>query len=207
MLSQRLFLPPTPHRLQSLCLFRNAIILTGDGQRHDNTDLYIESGRVGWIGEGETAPETLVVDASDRWITPGLIDVHSHLGVYPSPGVAAHSDGNEATAPVTAEVWAEPQRLASGIPASRARWQAVSPQCKFCRASANLFGGRGVTLKNVPSTSYQGMKFPDAPYGLKNGMRGEPKKGLRGSKSVALYPNGQCRGLSKRLDSCPTLSS
>ena len=65
-------------------LFRNATILTGDGKRHDNTDLYIEAGRVGWIGEGETAPETLVVDASDRWITPGLIDVHSHLGVYPS---------------------------------------------------------------------------------------------------------------------------
>ena len=156
-------------------LFRNATILAGDGQRHDNTDLYIEAGRVGWIGEGETAPETLVVDASDRWITPGLIDVHSHLGVYPSPGVAAHSDGNEATAPVTAEVWAEhsvwpqdpgfPRALAGGVTAMQ-----ILP------GSANLFGGRGVTLKNVPSTSYQGMKFPDAPYGLKMACGENPKR-------------------------------
>ena len=156
-------------------LFRNATILTGDGQRYDNTDLYIEAGRVGWIGEGATAPETLVVDASDRWITPGLIDVHSHLGVYPSPGVAAHSDGNEATAPVTAEVWAEhsvwpqdpgfPRALAGGVTAMQ-----ILP------GSANLFGGRGVTLKNVPSTSYQGMKFPDAPYGLKMACGENPKR-------------------------------
>jgi len=156
-------------------LFRNATILTGDGQRHDKTDLYIEAGRISWIGKGETAPETLVVDASDRWVTPGLIDVHSHLGVYPSPGVAAHSDGNEATAPVTAEVWAEhsvwpqdpgfPRALAGGVTAMQ-----ILP------GSANLFGGRGVTLKNVPSTSYQGMKFPDAPYGLKMACGENPKR-------------------------------
>ena len=40
-------------------------------------------------------------------MTPGVIDVHSHLGDYPSPGVEALSDGNEATAPVRPEVWAE----------------------------------------------------------------------------------------------------
>ena len=88
-------------------VFRNATLLTGDGQRLDNADIYIANGAVQWLGEGEVAPDAMVVDATDRWITPGLIDVHSHLGVYPSPGVAAHSDGNEATAPVTAEVWAE----------------------------------------------------------------------------------------------------
>ena len=156
-------------------LFLNATILTGDGRRFDNTDLYIEAGRIGWIGKGETASETLVVDATGRWITPGLIDVHSHLGVYPSPGVAAHSDGNEATAPVTAEVWAEhsvwpqdpgfPRALAGGVTAMQ-----ILP------GSANLFGGRGVTLKNVPSTSYQGMKFPDAPYGLKMACGENPKR-------------------------------
>ena len=88
-------------------LFKNATILTGDGRRLDEADLYIAESQIQWVGEGEIAPGATEVDASGRWITPGLIDVHSHLGVYPSPGVAAHSDGNEATAPVTAEVWAE----------------------------------------------------------------------------------------------------
>src|SRR3546814_17089793 len=57
------------------------------------------------IGTGLTAPAGAVrVDGSGKWVTPGLIDIHSPLGVYPSPGARPHSDGNEATAPVTATV-------------------------------------------------------------------------------------------------------
>ena len=41
------------------------------------------------------------------WVTPGIIDAHSHLGVYPAPEVRANSDGNELTDPNTAQVWAE----------------------------------------------------------------------------------------------------
>ena len=106
---------------------------------------------------------------------PGLIDVHSHLGVYPSPGVGAHSDGNEMTAPVTANVWAEhsvwPQdpgfatALAGGVTSMQ-----VLP------GSANLVGGRGVTLKNVPAITYQAMKFPGAPWGLKMACGENPKR-------------------------------
>jgi imidazolonepropionase-like amidohydrolase len=48
--------------------------------------------------------------------------------------------------------------------------------------SANLFGGRGVTLKNVPSRTVQGMKFPGAPYSLKMACGENPKRvyGSRG---------------------------
>jgi imidazolonepropionase-like amidohydrolase len=101
--------------------------------------------------------------------------VHSHLGVYASPGVAAHADGNEATDPVTPQVWAEhsvwPQdpgfatALAGGVTTLH-----VLP------GSANLFGGRGVTLKNVPARTVQGMKFPGAPYSLKMACGENPKR-------------------------------
>src|SRR3546814_6672045 len=47
--------------------------------------------------------------------------------------------------------------------------------------SANLFGGRSVTLKNVPSVTTQGMKFPGAPYGLKIACGENPKR-LYGKK-------------------------
>jgi imidazolonepropionase-like amidohydrolase len=156
-------------------LFKNAIILTGDGRRLDGTDLYIANGQIQWVGTGEIAPDATAVDASDRWITPGLIDVHSHLGVYPSPGVAAHSDGNEATAPVTAEVWAEHSVWPQDPGFSRALAGGVTAM-QILPGSANLFGGRGVTLKNVPSVSYQGMKFPDAPHGLKMACGENPKR-------------------------------
>ena len=103
---------PFPSTYQPLpsspTLITDATILTGDGQRLDDADLYIADGKIVWVGEGSIPAEGVTtINAAGKWLTPGLIDVHSHLGVYPSPGVSAHSDGNEATAPVTAEVWAE----------------------------------------------------------------------------------------------------
>ncbi len=156
-------------------LLKNATVLTGDGQRLDNASIYLADGKVTWVGSGEVAPNTRIVDATNQWITPGLIDVHSHLGVYPSPGVAAHSDGNEATAPVTAEVWAEHSVWPQDPGFTRALAGGVTA-LQILPGSANLFGGRGVTLKNVPSISYQGMKFPDAPYGLKMACGENPKR-------------------------------
>ena len=143
-------------------LLKNATVLTGDGRRLENTSLLLANGVIAWVGEGEVPPETTIVDASERWVTPGLIDVHSHLGVYPSPGVAAHSDGNEATAPVTAEVWAEHSIWPQDPGFTRALAGGVTAM-QILPGSANLFGGRGVTIKNVPSLSYQAMKFPGAP--------------------------------------------
>ncbi len=156
-------------------LFENATILSGDGGRSDGTNLYIQDGRIGWVGDGDVSPDTIVIDAAGKWITPGLIDVHSHLGVYPSPGVAAHSDGNEATAPVTAEVWAEHSVWPQDPGFIRALAGGVTTM-QILPGSANLFGGRGVTLKNVPSVSYQAMKFPDAPHGLKMACGENPKR-------------------------------
>ena len=156
-------------------LFQNATILTGDGERLDNASLYVSNGRIEWIGVGTVTPDATVVDAAGKWITPGLIDVHSHLGVYPSPGVAAHSDGNEATAPVTAEVWAEHSIWPQDPGFTRALAGGVTAM-QILPGSANLFGGRGVTLKNVPSISYQAMKFPNAPHGLKMACGENPKR-------------------------------
>ena len=156
-------------------LLTNATLLDGTGQRLDNADVYLANGKIVWVGSGESASDATVVDATNLWITPGLIDVHSHLGVYPSPGVAAHNDGNEATAPVTAEVWAEHSIWPQDPGFTRALTGGVTAM-QILPGSANLFGGRGVTLKNVPSLSYQGMKFPGAPHGLKMACGENPKR-------------------------------
>lgn len=102
---------PFPSTYQALAseptLISNATILTGDGSRLDEASLLLADGKIQWVGSGQIPDDVRRIDAAGRWVTPGIIDVHSHLGVYPSPDVRAHSDGNEATAPVTAEVWAE----------------------------------------------------------------------------------------------------
>ena len=163
-------------------ILKGATVLTGTGERLDNADVVMDGGKIIAVGPGLDAGSMTVVDASGMWITPGVIDVHSHLGVYASPRVNAHSDGNEATAPNTAEVWAEhsvwPQdpgfvtALAGGV-----------TSLQILPGSANLFGGRGVTLKNVPGQSVQEMKFPGAPHGLKMACGENPKRvyGNRGT--------------------------
>ena len=164
-------------------LLTGATILTGAGQRLDDADILLSDGRITAIGQDLDGGDAVVVDASGRWITPGLIDTHSHLGVYPSPGTESHSDGNEATAPVTAEVWAEHSvwphdpgfvtALAGGV-----------TSMQILPGSANLIGGRSVTLKNVPGRDVQSMKFPGAPYGMKMACGENPKR-VYGGRGVA----------------------
>jgi len=90
-----------------ITLLKGATVLTGSGERLDDADVLFSDGKIVAVDTGLSADGATIVDASGKWITPGVIDVHSHLGVYPSPSTASHSDGNEATAPVTAEVWVE----------------------------------------------------------------------------------------------------
>src|SRR2546426_11585989 len=123
-------------------LIRNATIMTAAGPSIKSGSVLLRDGKIIAVGESVNAPaDALVIDGTGKYVTPGIIDVHSHVGVYPAPGVDANSDGNEATNPVTANVWAEhsvwpqdpqlPRVLAGGVTTMQ-----VLP------GSANLIGGR-----------------------------------------------------------------
>ncbi len=156
-------------------LITHATILTGTGERFDDASLLISEGKIGFVGDGEIPEGVTTIDASGRWVTPGLIDVHSHLGVFASPGVKAHSDGNEMTDPTTPNVWAEHSVWPQDPGFSRALAGGITSM-QVLPGSGNLIGGRGVTLKNVYSRSYQGMKFPGAPHGMKMACGENPKR-------------------------------
>jgi len=67
--------------------------------------IAIADGKIVAVGPSVTVPAgATVIDGGGKYVTPGIIDTHSHLGVYAAPGVQALSDGNEATNPVTAYV-------------------------------------------------------------------------------------------------------
>ncbi len=157
-------------------VIRGATIFTATGPAQRNASILMRDGKIVEVGATVNAPaDAVVIDGAGKYVTPGLIDTHSHLGVYSAPGGAALSDGNEATNPVTAHVWAEhsvwpqdpqfPRVLAGGITTLQ-----VLP------GSANLIGGRSVVLKVVPSRTVQGMKFPGAKYGLKMACGENPKR-------------------------------
>lgn len=156
-------------------LITHATILTGTGTRLDDASLLMAEGKIVFVGEGEIPVDATVIDANGAWLTPGLIDVHSHLGVYASPNVKAHSDGNEMTNPVTPDVWAEHSVWPQDPGFSRALAGGITTM-QVLPGSGNLIGGRGVTLKNIYSLSYQGMKFPNAPHGMKMACGENPKR-------------------------------
>jgi imidazolonepropionase-like amidohydrolase len=141
-----------------------------------NASVLFRDGRIISVGGDIQAPaDATVIDGTGKYVTPGLIDTHSHLGVYSSPGTFAEGDGNEATSPVTAEVWAEhsfwpqdpqiPLAIAGGVTVIQA-----------LPGSANLIGGRSATMRLVPARTVQEMKFPGAPYGLKMACGENPKR-------------------------------
>jgi len=157
-------------------LIRNATIMTATGQEIAGGSILLADGRIVAVGSSVDAPAgAIVVDGTGKFVTPGIIDPHSHVGVYAAPGTSAEDNGNEATSPNTAQVWAEhsvwpqdpqlPLALAGGVTTIQ-----VLP------GSANLFGGRSVTLHVVPARSVQEMKFPGAPYGLKMACGENPKR-------------------------------
>jgi imidazolonepropionase-like amidohydrolase len=157
-------------------VIRNATIMTATGQEIAGGSIVLRDGRIVAVGATVEAPaDAVVVDGTGKWVTPGIIDTHSHLGVYAAPGTQAESDGNEATNPVTAEVWAEhsfwpqdpqiPLAIAGGVTTIQA-----------LPGSANLVGGRSAVLKLVPGRTVQEMKFPGARYGLKMACGENPKR-------------------------------
>jgi imidazolonepropionase-like amidohydrolase len=157
-------------------VIRNATIMTATGQEIQGGSILFRDGRIVAVGATVEAPaDAVVVDGTGKWVTPGVIDTHSHLGVYAAPSTQAESDGNEATNPVTAEVWAEhsfwpqdpqiPLAIAGGVTTIQA-----------LPGSANLIGGRSAVIKLVPARTVQEMKFPGARYGLKMACGENPKR-------------------------------
>ena len=157
-------------------IFRNANIYDGEGNELIDTDLIIKDGKVVAIGVDLPSSSDLEeIDATNKWITPGIIDIHSHMGVYPAPSVKTSSDGNEATSPVTAEVWAEHSIWVQDPQYALALKGGVTT-FHVLPGSANLIGGRGVTAKNLQRNTINSMKFPNAPHSLKMACGENPKR-------------------------------
>ena len=178
-------------------LIRNATILTAAGPIIERGSVLMQNGRVAAVGADIQAPAgALVIDGTGKWVTPGVIDTHSHLGVYPAPGIESTQDGNEMTNPVTAEVWADHSLWPQDPQFELARAGGVTT-LQLLPGSGNLIGGRSVTVKNVPSRTAEGMKFPGAPPGLKMACGENPKRVYGGRNSAPSTSMGNMAGYRK----------
>ena len=119
-------------------LIKNGTVLTVTNGTLNDTDVLIRNGKISRIGKGLNAPNgAKTIDASGMYVIPGIIDAHSHLAL---------DAVNEATNPVTAEVWVgdalDPldigiyQALAGGVTSAHSM-----------HGSANAIGGQCETVK------------------------------------------------------------
>jgi imidazolonepropionase-like amidohydrolase len=183
---------PFPSTYQPLnsrtTVIRGGTLLTAAGPAIANGQILVVDGRIAAVGDEVQVPQdAVVIDATGKFITPGIIDAHSHLGVGPTPRIPSLSDTNEMTDPVTAQVWAEhsiwpqdpgfPRALAGGV-----------TSLQILPGSGNLIGGRTVTIRNVPARTVQQMKFPGAPHGMKMACGENPKR-VYGGRGVAPSTN------------------
>lgn len=148
-------------------LIQNATVITVTDGDLEDTDVLIRDGIIQEIGKDLNAPRGVeTVDATGKFVLPGIIDAHSHLN-----GV----DINEARNPVTAEVTMEESVDPNDVGIYHSLGGGVTT-LHLMHGSANVIGGQGETLKLRYGTSQEGMKFEEAPRTIKFALGENPTR-------------------------------
>ncbi len=149
-------------------LIKNGTVLTVTNGTLNDTDVLIENGKISKIGQNLSAPSgAKTIDADGMFVMPGIIDAHSHLAL---------DAVNEATNPVTAEVWVGDalnpldigiyQALAGGVTAAHSM-----------HGSANAIGGQCETVKfRYGGIDPDNMRMAGAPRTIKFALGENPTR-------------------------------
>lgn len=160
-------------------LVAGATVLDGAGRRHDDADILIRDGRIAALGRSLARPAGVeVVEAKGRWVTPGLVDLHTHNGTFALPYGKDASDISETSDFNAADTWIEHAVRPQDPAFARALAGGVTT-LQILPGSVPLFGGRTVVVKPVPAVTVQEMKFPGAAQGLKISCGENPKSESR----------------------------
>src|SRR5688572_11943093 len=96
---------PVPSRPIAI---RNATIMTAAGPTIPNGTIVLRDGKIVAVGTNvPVPPDAQVVDGTGKFVTPGMIDTHSHLGVYAALCFYEQKTAYEMSSPSTPHVWAE----------------------------------------------------------------------------------------------------
>src|SRR5438128_8638794 len=133
-----------------------------------NGSVYIKDGKIAAVGKSLITPASArVIDAGGKFVTPGIIDSHSHI--------ALDNDVNEATSPITPQMMmidafdyqdkAIYRGLAGGVTTSL-----------LLHGSANMIGGQAIVIKHKYGAGRDAMLFPGAPRSIKFASGENPKR-------------------------------
>jgi imidazolonepropionase-like amidohydrolase len=149
-------------------VFKNATVMTASHGTIGHGSVWVHAGKIAGVGAEVNAPgSATVVDASGLWLTPGIIDPHSHS--------ALDSDVNEATSPVTPAM----HMIDAFDNRDKALYQALAGGVTtelLLHGSANMIGGQAVVIKNKFGLDRDAMLFPNAPGSIKFASGENPKR-------------------------------
>ena len=149
-------------------VIKNATVMTVTHGNITNGSIYIKDGKIAAVGESVNAPPgATVIDAGGKYLTPGIVDSHSHI--------ALDDDVNEATSPITPHMMMKDafdyqdkaiyRALAGGVTTSL-----------LLHGSANMIGGQAVVIKHKYGDTRDAMLFPNAPRSIKFASGENPKR-------------------------------
>ena len=158
-------------------LIKGGTVLTVTGATFSPGDLLIENGRIKEVAREIPSPQgAQIIDAKGKFVTPGLVDTHSHIGVYSFPFLEANEDGNESTDPITPHVRAIDSINLEDPAILRALRGGVTT-VQILPGSGNLIGGESAVIKLKPgATRLQDLLFLPAPRGMKMALGENPKR-------------------------------
>jgi imidazolonepropionase-like amidohydrolase len=153
----------------------DATIIAVSGPVLRNATLLVRDGKIAAVGLSVDVPKDAdVVQGKGLWVMPGLVDTHSHIGVYALPEVEAHADSNEWTDPVTPHVRTL-DSIHGGDPAIARAVAGGVTTVQVLPGSANVVGGQSAVLKLRGGTAER-MQFEGAPPGMKMAFGENPKR-------------------------------
>jgi imidazolonepropionase-like amidohydrolase len=165
-------------------VIKGATILTMTHGIIENGTVVIEKGKISAVGKDVPAPPGAeVIDARGEYVLPGLVDPHSHLGVYSMPAVTANSDGNEMTGDIEPQVRSEDSINTDDPEIPRAVSGGVTT-VQVLPGSGNNIGGWATIVKLNGGQTLDEIKFTGAPASMKWAW-GENQKRTYGNKGQA----------------------
>ncbi|HEY6305595.1 MAG TPA: amidohydrolase [Candidatus Angelobacter sp.] len=159
-----LAIPP----VQNDVVIRGGTILTVTHGKIENGSIYIHDGKIAAIGKTVQAPaNATVIDATGKWVMPGIIDSHSHIGL--------DDDVNEATNPVTPHMMMKDAFNYDDKAIYRALAGGVTTSL-LLHGSANMIGGQAIVIKHKYGLGRDELLFPGAPQSIKFASGENPKR-------------------------------
>jgi len=158
-------------------LLRGATVLDGAGGRIEGGDVLVRGGKIVAVGKALANPGVREVDAKGRWVTPGVIDVHTHNGTFVVPLTDIDreaSDVAEVSSPNGADTWIETAVNPQDMGFDRGLMNGVTTM-QILPGSTPIFAGRSVVVKPVRGATVWDMKVSGNAQGFKMACGENPK--------------------------------